>query len=329
MVGATMLVAALGLNLGKWINNLATMAFLVTIAFLIVSPFVHLWRGTLAEYHPLALAMPSLTVFSVSVFSKMTFGALTGFEFVAALAGECRNPRRDLPRSVLFTAPIIALIYILATAAIQAFVPLSAEDVVAPVPQALSRAAHGFPFAGTLVSIAIGVLFLYYLATFCIFFGVCTRLPMVAGWDHLVPPWFSRLHPRYRTPVNSILFLGIAALLVGLGASVGVSPQEAFQLLLTCSFTFYAIAYVALFAIPLFSPKQRGLRPGLWLRLAAGSGLLTTLLFIVLSMVPIINLQDASRYSMKIIGVIAGANLIAVMVYRAGKQKRLAEAPSR
>lgn len=317
VIGFTMVVAGLGLRIGKWIGNVGTLAFLITICFLIISPFLCLWRGTLTEYHPLAFTVPPLNLFGLSIFSKMTFGALVGFEYAATLAGECCHPRRDLPRSVLLTAPAIALIYILATSAIQAFVPISSEDLVAPVAQALSRGgAHAFGIPRIIVPGSIAALFAYYLATFCILFGVCTRLPMVAGWDHLLPSWFSRLHPRYKTPVNSIFVLGAATLLFGVVASIGVSPEEAFQLLLTCSFTFYALAYLALFAIPLFSPRRRGLRPGFWTRLAAGSGFLVTVLFIVLSVVPIINLQRPAHYSLKIAFVVLGANLLAVGLYR-------------
>src|SRR5258708_3443899 len=140
VIATTMFIAGLGLSAGKWVSNIASIAFLVVIAMLIVSPFLNLWRGTLTEYHPLALVVPPPTLFSLSVFSKMTFGALTGFEYVAALAGECRDPKRDLPRSVLLTAPLIAIIYILATSAILAFFNPNAEDVVAPLVQALSRA---------------------------------------------------------------------------------------------------------------------------------------------------------------------------------------------
>jgi amino acid transporter len=31
-------------------------------------------------------------------------------------------------------------------------------------------------------------------------FNACARLPLVAGWDHLLPAWFTRLHPKHRTP---------------------------------------------------------------------------------------------------------------------------------
>ena len=322
VIATTMCIAGLGLRVGKWINNIGAVVFLIVIIALIAMPFLNLWHGTLAEYHPLRLVAPPLTLFTLSVFSKMAFGALTGFEYVAVFAGECRDPQRHLPRSVLLTAPIIALVYILATSAILAFVPPSAEDVVAPVAQALSRGVQAFGLAGFVMPPAMLFLFVYYLATFCAFFTVSTRLPMVAGWDHLAPEWFSRLHPRYRTPVNSVMFLGAATLMVAAAALIGVGPQEAYELLLTWSFTFYGIAYLALFAIPIFSPKERGLRPPLWIRLAAASGLLVTLLFVALSIFPIIDVDSSWRYSLKIAGAVLGANLLGWMIYRAGQRKR-------
>jgi amino acid transporter len=321
VIAMTMCIAGLGLGIGKWINNLGAIVFLITVALLIVMPFVNLWRGTLAEYHPFRLIAPPLTLFTLSVFSKMTFGALTGFEYVAVVAGECRDPQRHLPRSVWLTAPVIALVYILATSAILVFVPPSAEDVVAPIPQALSRGLHSFGAAGMVLPAAVFFLFLYYLASFCAFFTVSTRLPMVAGWDHLVPEWFSRLHPRYKTPMNSVLFLGATTLVVALAALIGVGHEESYELLLTWSFTFYGIAYLALFAIPIFSKKDRGLRPRLWIRLAAIMGLLVTILFVVLSVFPIIDVGNSGWYSLKIAGVVLGANLLGWAIYHAGQRR--------
>jgi len=317
VIFVTMGVAAFGLRLGKWVTNVSTLAFLLIVALLIFSPWLHMWRGSLKEYHPLSVVIPPLTLFSVSVFSKMTFGALCSFEYVAALAGECRNPRQDLPRSVLVAAPIITLVYILVTSAVRAFVPASAEDLVAPMAQALSRGgAQAYGVHGIVLPAAIGGLFVNYIATFCIMFGVCTRLPMVAGWDHLLPAWFSRLHPRYKTPLNSILILGAATLLFGIASSIGVSIDEAYELLLMCSFTFYALAYLALFAIPLFSPKQRGLRAGPWVKLAACSGFLSSLLYVILAVVPVMDLHDSSSYAMKIAVAVISTNLVAVIYYR-------------
>jgi amino acid transporter len=111
--------------------------------------------------------------------------------------------------------------------------------------------------AGFLVAWRLVILFLQIRilgAASLIFTGV-TRLPMVAGWDHLIPTWFSRLHPRYRTPTNSILVATVlvAALLVL--ASAGVRAAEAFAVLNNASNILYGLAYLVMFAIPLVGAK--------------------------------------------------------------------------
>lgn len=324
LIFAMTLMAALGLGVGKWLSNAGSIATLITLAVLIATPLLNRWRGTLAEYHPLRLVMPPLTVFSLSVFAKMMFGALSGFEYVAIFAGECRNPARNLTRSVLITAPFIALIYIFATSSILAFVAPEAVDVVGPIPQALRLGSSGFGVAGPsnfVVPFVIILLFMNYPTSFSVYFSASARLPMVAGWDHLLPAWFTRLHARYKTPVNSILFLGVVTLAGSAAALIGVGPQEAYELLLTWAFTFYAIAYLALFAIPFMSPKARGLRPRLWLRIAAVSGFLMTLLYVALSIFPIIAVESSRGYSLKIAGVVLGANLLGWMIYRGGQRR--------
>jgi amino acid transporter len=320
-IAAMSLLAALGLGVGKWLSNVGSIATLIVLAVLIAAPPLNLWRGTLAEYHPLRLVMPPLTVFSLSVFTKMMFGALSGFEYVAIFAGESRNPARNLTRSVLITAPFIALIYIFATSSILAFVSPEAVDVVGPIPQVLRLGSHAFGFAAFIVPLAIVLLFVNYPTSFSVYFSASSRLPMVAGWDHLLPDWFTRLHVRRKTPVNSILFLGAVTLAGSVAALIGVGPQEAYELLLTWAFTFYGIAYLALFAIPFLSPKDRGLRPGLWLRLAALSGFLMTLLYVALSIFPVIHVESSSNYSLKIAAVVLGANFLGWMIYRAGQRK--------
>lgn len=322
LILAMMLMSALGLGVGKCLGNAGSIATLITLLVLVLTPWIAHWRGALAQYHPFRLDMPPLTVFSLSVFSKMMFGALSGFEYVAIFAGECRNPSRNLTRSVFITAPFIALIYILATSSILAFVSPDAIDVVGPIPQALRLGLRGVSAAGFIVPLAIVLLFVNYPTSFSVYFSASTRLPMVAGWDHLLPEWFTRLHPRYKTPVNSILFLGGVTLAGSVVALIGVGPQESYELLLTWGFTFYAIAYLALFAIPFLSPRQRGLRPGLWLRVAAVSGFLMTLLYIVLSIFPIVDVQSSWQYSVKIAAVVLGANVLGWVIYRAGRRRQ-------
>jgi amino acid transporter len=70
VIGITMGIAGLDLRIGKWINNVGAIVFLVTVAMLIVLPFLNVWRGTLRDYHPLRLVAPPLTLFSLSVSAR-------------------------------------------------------------------------------------------------------------------------------------------------------------------------------------------------------------------------------------------------------------------
>jgi len=315
IVAGLMLVTHFGLQIGKWITNAGSFVTIVTIAVLTLLPFVRHWQGTLTEYHPLKLALPPMTLFSFSVFSKMTFGALCGLEYAMIFSGESRNPLRHFPRAVLCAVPIIALLYIFGTSAILAFVPPDSIDLIAPIPQALRIGFAGMTAARFIVPITILLLFTNYLASFSFNFAANTRLPMVAGWDRLLPAWFTRLHPRYRTPVNSILFLGAITLFVALATIVGVRELEAFSMLQVWGFTFYGLAYLALFATPILAKKESHLRGPRILKLAAASGFVLTLLFVVLSIFPIIDVADPLRYAAKTVAVLLGANAVALALF--------------
>src|SRR4029079_8144662 len=132
-------------------------------------------------------------------------------------------------------------------------------------------------------------------------FTAVARLPMVAGWDDLLPGWFSRVHATYPAPVNSILLVGATSFAIAVLSLVGVGHAEAFQLLFNASGIFYALTYVVMFAIPLFGLRGVTPRPPLWLQLASWSGLLMTLLYIVLSVFPIIKVESAATFAFKIV----------------------------
>jgi len=320
LIAGMMIVARQGLSVGKWVSNAGSVFTVAILGVLLVLPHFHLHGTSISHYQALPLVRPALTLFTFSVFSKMTFGALTGFEIVAIFAGESRSPGRNLARSILFTAPLIALMYILGTSSILAYVSPESIDVIGPIPQALRVALGGTGIAGVLVPVVILLLLTNYLSSYTLYFSTNTRLPLVAGWDHLLPKWFTVLHPKHRTPTNSILFMGGIALAASTAVLIGAGNQEAFVLLQIWAWTFYGLAYLAMFAIPLFAPKQKGIRPGAWLRIGAACGFLITLLFVSLSIFPIIDVQSKWLYSLKILVVIVGANLVGWAIYRAGQK---------
>jgi glutamate:GABA antiporter len=327
LVSALIAVARLGLRVGKWVTNVGSVFTLITLIALVVMPFANRYIGKLPEYHPLPMAIPPLTLFSLSVFAKMTFGALSGFEYVAIFAGESRQPARNLARSVLFAAPIIAVLYVLGTGSILAFVSPDAVDIIGAIPQALSLGFQPFGLGQIIVPIVILLLLSNYLSSYAFYVSGSARLPMVAGWDHLLPEWFARLHSRYKTPVNSIHFVGGIAFVAGLAVLIGVGHQEAFALLQIWIWTCYAVAYLAMFAIPLVTWRRKGISAPWWLRLAAGSGFLVTLLFVLLSVFPIIPVVSQANYAVKTVAIVLGANCLALLLYRIGRQKHTSRHP--
>jgi amino acid transporter len=321
LIAAMILIARLGLGVGKWVSNVGSIFTVFILTALIVLPLVHVWHGYRPAYHPLGLVLPSMTLFSLSVFSKMTFGALSGFETIATFAGESHNPGRNIMRSIVITAPIIALLYILGTSGILAFVSPDAIDVIGPIPQALRSGFAAFGIALPIVSVAILLLLLNYLCSYTLYFSANTRLPMAAGWDHLLPRWFSTLHPRYRTPVNSIFFMGAVALATSIAVLIGSGNQESFILLQTWAWTFYGLAYLVKFAIPLVSAKEKGLRPRPWLQLGAATGFFVTLLFVLLSVQPVIPVASKTVYLLKVVVVVVGVNFLGWTIYRTSGQR--------
>jgi amino acid transporter len=265
--------------------------------------------------------MPALTLFSLNVFGKMAMGALSGFEYVAVLAGETKDAARTITRATLIAAPIIAAMFILGTSAVLAFVPVDKIDLIGPIPQVL-RIGFGVSGAGAMAA-AIAILLISgrTIAKSSIVLTGATRMPMVAGWDNLLPRWFTKLHPRYRTPVNSILFVGLVALAFGAAGIVGVGEQEAFQVLNNGSGIFYALTYLALFAIPLFGMKALGVSAPWWLKIACASGFIVTLIYIRFAIVPITEVGSALSFALKIVTTVVIANILGVMIYVLGKRK--------
>lgn len=329
IIGSLVLLAIRGLSVGKWVHKTGGVLMVVTFTALLLLPWLNLAKGTIAEFHPLATAVPVISLMSLNLLGKMGFGAFGGFEYVAIHAGECRNPVSTIARSVVIAAPIIAAMFILGTGSVLALIPFDEIDLIAPIPQVLSAGFRPLGSVSWVAPVTILVLLVVRVAQASVMFTGNTRLPMVAGWDGLLPSWFTKLHERYQTPVNSIVFVGAITFAFSLAGMIGVGRQEAFQLLWNASAIFYGLTYLVMFAIPLVGltrlsarPASSGAclsgveRPPLWIRIAATSGFLMTLLYVTLSVLPILNVTSRTIFALKICGVIVMANAIGLAIYK-------------
>jgi amino acid transporter len=311
----------IGLSVGKWVHNIGGVFMLIVFGALLILPFIGLATGHLHEYHPLRTEMPAMSLFNLNILGKLGFGALGGFEYVAILAGETKSPARSVGRSVLIAAPIVALMFVLGTSTVVAYIPRDQVDLIGPMAQVLRVGFGPFGIATQLVTIAILMTLGMRIAQVSVSFTAVARLPMVAGWDRLLPPWFSELHSKYRTPVNSILLVGVVAFGIGLVSLIGVGQAEAFQLIWNAGGMFYALTYIVMFAVPIFGLRGVTPRPPLWLKVTSWSGLLMTVLYVALSIFPIIQVASVATFALKISLVILVANAIGVGLYASARSR--------
>jgi amino acid transporter len=321
LLGGIVVISVLGLRIGKWVHNAGAILLIVAFAILLALPLIGVARGTLREYHPLAVTAPALTLLNLNIFGRLAVGGLSGFEYVAVLAGETRNARRNIALSVIIASPIIALMFILGTSAVQAFTAPGEIDLVGPIPQAINKGLGSMGWVAVLIPFAVMVPVARQIGQSSLLFTATSRMPMVAGWDRLIPAWFARLHPRYRTPVNSILFIGVCAMVFAALGLTNVGEQEGFQLMQSSAAILYGFSYLVLFAVPLVGLRRTGARAPLWIRIVAGFGFATTSLHMVLAVLPIVEVESEASFALKTGGTVVVTIVIGVALYLRGRRR--------
>jgi amino acid transporter len=321
MAGITA-VAVRGLDIGKWLHNAGSVMILLAYVILLGLPVWALLRGVIPRYEPLPWEWPKADWFSLAIFGQMTVGALSGFEYVAILAGECRGAARTIGQSVVISAPVIAVMFILGTSTVLTFIGGQPINVIGPIPQTFRAAFGTVGAAGFAAQFGIALILARAVASASLIFTGLTRLPLATGWDNLIPRWFTRLDERRRTPVNSIYF--VAALVMGLIllSLLGVREQEASQLLTMASIVHYAIAYVALFALPLFGRAALRRQLPRWLKVAAAAGMASSLVALLISVYPVVDVVSRLAFAGKICAVVVVSNMTGVSIYRLGQARR-------
>ncbi len=161
------------------------------------------------------------------------FFAYIGFDAVSVAAQEARNPQRDIPLGMLGSLLICTALYMAMSYVVTGIAPYSSLNVTHPVSAAVealpgTRWLAPFVNVGAIVGLASVVLVLL-LAQSRVFYAMSK--------DGLVPPAFSTIHPRFRTPWKGNIVTGLfAALLAGLlpldilGELVSIGTLAAFTI---------------------------------------------------------------------------------------------------
>lgn len=320
LMGSLMFVAVRGLSIAKWLHNVGGFVIVIILVLMVWLAFPH-WLHSSSVVTPVSFAIPAVSLMNLNLLGKMGFGAFCGFDGCAIFSGEMHDPQvaRTFRRSVWLSAPLIALFYIVGTACVITFTRPGDIDLISAPTQMLARGAQATALAHFIVPAAAVLLIFNVVGGASIYYNAVIRLPMVTGWDRLLPGWFSRLHPRFKTPVGSIVCIGLATFGLTIAGNLGVGAQEAFQTLNNMGIICWALAYLVMFAIPLAAPGEK---PRWGVRVAAVSGFLMTLLYLILSIFPIVDVKNDASFAAKVGGIVIAINAAGAWYFwRANKRR--------
>ena len=322
------LLNLLGLDVGKWLHNIGAFGMWVPAAIVIVMGLYAWHRFGSATTFTVATMIPHTHWKDMGLWATLTF-AFGGCETASFIAGEIKNPRRTMPRALLSAGVLVTVCYVLGTVCVLLALPSNQVNDLQGLMQAIAATAGKVGWYAV-IPVAAALIALSNLGASGAYLAATARLPFVAGIDRFLPPAFGRLHPRWGTPyVALILQATMGAVFIFL-AQAGTSVKGAYDILVSMGIITYFVPYLYLFAA-MFKLQAEPAGPEVirvpggprMAKLVACVGFTTTLITIVLSLLPPPDEPNKVLAVIKIIGssgVLLG--LGALFYYLKQRQRR-------
>jgi APA family basic amino acid/polyamine antiporter len=162
------------------------------------------------------------------------FFAYIGFDAVSTVAQETKNPQKDMPKGILGSLLICTVLYILVTAVLTGIVHYTELNVPAPIALAIDRTSDKLAWLASLIKIGAiaglsSVVLVMLLGQSRIFYSMSK--------DGLLPPVFSKVHTKHKTPHITTIITGVASAIIAglfpikiLGELVSIGTLMAFTI---------------------------------------------------------------------------------------------------
>lgn len=144
--------------------------------------------------------------------------AFVGFETALVPAAETANPKRALPRALVYTMLTTALLYWLISVVFVSVLP----------PETISDGGATLADVGRVLAGPVAAVVITFAVVFSIIGNTASamvgvpRVTYALAENHWLPAWFGKIHPKFKTPSNSVMFYGAAVMLAALPGSFAV-----------------------------------------------------------------------------------------------------------
>ncbi len=134
------------------------------------------------------------------------FFAYIGFDAISTTAEECNNPQRDLPRGMIYSLIICTTLYVLISLALTGMVSYKNLNVGDPLAYVFGPEGVNIHWVSGIIAVSAVIA----MATVLLVFQLGQpRIWMSMSRDGLLPPIFSAIHPRFKTPWFSTIITGL------------------------------------------------------------------------------------------------------------------------
>jgi amino acid transporter len=314
-----------GLRIAKLLNNAGAHARWLETLLLVALGAVIWWNFGTAVPLDADSMLPGFRQQDWIFWGTIAF-AWTGAEAISFMNGEIKDPQRTVPRALLLAAPVIALIYLLSTAAVIVAVDPGSLSALYGVMEAIRLSAERIGL-GWLIPLGALLVILDRVGGFGLWFGVGARVPFVAGIDRYLPKSFARLDPDTGAPTVALWTqAAVIAALVVIGQA-GTTVKGAYSVLVSLMVLATMLPFLALFtaAIKLAGaapvPGEARIPGGRFTVIAmALLGLATTISAMVLSLVPVPGETNPVLAVLKVAGTTVVLLGVGVAIYYGGSR---------
>ncbi|MFC7442370.1 amino acid transporter [Laceyella putida] len=194
-----------GITESKRVNNIMVLIKVAVVVLFIVVGVGYVKPANWEPFTPFGMD-------GIFQAAALVFFAYVGFDAVASAAEETRNPKRDLPRGLLWSLGICTVLYVIVTAIMTGVVPFAQFKGHEDHPVSLVLQLAGQNWVAGLID--LGAIMGMTTVILVMLYGQ-TRIFFSMSRDGLLPKAFSHVHPKYKTPFNSTWILGTIAAFIG------------------------------------------------------------------------------------------------------------------